>query len=152
VLVGAGMVVLCGACTPAEVDIGISDAFPVSKGRRFTAAAELIWVLRSNDLVACQSAADAIRHIQQGYQSSLPITVLVAENEQWIQGFLRTHRVRAEVVMLQPSDFQQLGRSSMQSRFFLLDSGRVQDVIDGSDVGRLQSALRNSGRQSVSPK
>lgn len=80
-LVGAGMVVLCGACTPAEVDVGIRDAFPVTKGRRFTADAELVWVLRSNDLAACQSAADAIRQMQHRYHSSLPITVLVAEDE-----------------------------------------------------------------------
>ncbi|HEX9937778.1 MAG TPA: hypothetical protein VGB15_11670 [Longimicrobium sp.] len=136
------------------------DALPV--GSRFPlasapAAAQVVWVVRPEDWITCQSAAGGIRELQRRTGPGLPLTVVyVGPHESWLSEFLRRQRIAAAIVSMDERRFRRVFRREPAPWLYLLDDGVVRGVLPAG--GEIRPARRwaalipsGTGRQGQLP-
>lgn len=126
--------VLCvaaSACAASSSDaVPMGERFPLT--RTPDAPIEIVWVLRPDDYLTCQTAADGVRRLQRKYGAALPVSVVgVGPHPEWLRGFLRRQRVDARVTSFTEQEFRRRFQRRPAPWIYLLRDGRVFDVVPG---------------------
>ncbi|SOD02474.1 hypothetical protein SAMN05216486_10382 [bacterium JGI 053] len=140
--VGVLCVASAVACAVPSADaVPPGERFPLTRGNAPPAPLEIVWVLRPDDYLTCQNAADGVRRLQRGYGRALPVTVLaIGPHPEWLREFLRRQRIDAEVTILAESEFRRRFQRQPAPWLYLLRGGRVFDVLPG--LGSVYPAAR----------
>ncbi|HEV7591293.1 MAG TPA: hypothetical protein VGO40_24485 [Longimicrobium sp.] len=103
--VAAALGVAAAASCAASADaVPRGERFPLGSG---AAPMEIVWVLRPDDYLTCQTAADGVRRLQRQYGGALPVSVVgVGAHPEWLRGFLRRQRIEAGITSLSERDFR----------------------------------------------
>ena len=92
----------------------------------------VVWVLRPDDFLTCQTAADGVRQLQQRFGASLPIRVVhVGPHPAWVRGFLRRQRIEADVTPMTERVFRKQFHRAPAAWLYLVRRGVVVDVLPG---------------------
>lgn len=131
--VGVVCVAASAACAVSSADaVPLGDRFPLISGDSPAAPLEIVWVLRPDDYLTCQNAANGVRRLQRSHGRALPVRVLaIGPHPEWLREFLRRQRIDAEVTVLAESEFRRRFQRQPAPWLYLLRAGRVFDVIPG---------------------
>ena len=109
--------------------LAVGSRFPLAA---FTAPAEVVWVVRPDDYLACQTAAGGIREIQRRAGPGMPLTVLyVGPHASWLDEFLRRQRIAATIVPMKEDHFRRAFHRNPGPWLYLLSHGVVRGVLPG---------------------
>ncbi len=111
----------------------------LAPGARFPVAAvadapaQVVWVVRPEDYLTCQTAAGEIRELQRQAGPRVPFTVLyVGPHGSWLEQFLARQRIRATVTVIGDDAFRRAFRRAPGPWLYLLRRGVVRGVLPGA--------------------
>lgn len=129
---GLALVLAAAACHAGDGP-AIGDPFPLVADP--AGALRVAWVLRPDDYLTCQTAADGVRRLQRRHGDALPVTVVsVGAHPEWLRGFLRRQRIEASLVSLSERDYRRRFGGPAAPRLYLLRGGTVLDIAPGRGV------------------
>jgi hypothetical protein len=140
-------------CGPLPDDpLPVGSRFPLAVAGT---AAEVVWVVRPDDYLTCQTAAGGLRELQRQVGSSVPLTVVyVGPHASWLEEFLHRQRIAATIVPMDEGRFRRAFHRNPGPWLYLLSDGVVRGVLPGG--GEVRPAKRWSelinaarGRQRV---
>jgi hypothetical protein len=128
----AGVTVL-ESCTPASDNPLPPDlALPPTLLTQ-AAPVQIVWVLRPEDYLTCQNAAQAVRILQRHYGEALAVSVIYSgPRPEWVVEFLRQQRIAAEFTPLGRREFYTVFGRRPPPAIYLVDGTRVVDVLPGT--------------------
>lgn len=133
---------LAAGCAPrSRESVPVGERFPLGGEDGPAVRTRVVWVLRPDDYLTCQTAANGVRRLQARYGATVPVSVLaVGAHPEWLRGFLRRQRIEAPVTVLGEREFRRRFRRLPAPWLYLLRDGKVADVVPG--VGDVYPAAR----------
>jgi len=116
-------------------------ADPLPVGREFPGFArswapwEVVWVIRPEDFLTCQTVARGVRAFQRAPGVPVPVTVVYVgdSHADWVRDFLRRQRIQATVRTASERQFADWFGQPAAPRVYLLRRGRVADQVSARD-------------------
>lgn len=130
---GAACVFAVAACARGSGGaVPIGDRFPMAAPDGSSPRTRVVWVLRPDDYLTCQTAANGVRRLQRRYGAALPVAVIsVGPHPEWLRGFLGRQRIDAPVTRLDEDEFRRRFGREPAPWLYLVRDGRVFDVVPG---------------------
>lgn len=130
----------CGEAAPDLHRVG--ERLPDGLGQAVENGADVVWVLRPEDYLTCQTAADAIRRAQRLHGSALEITVIsVGSRPEWVRAFLVRQRIDAEVRPVPHEEFVALFGYPPAATLYLTRDGVIRHALITSPQGDGMAAV-----------
>jgi hypothetical protein len=96
------------------------------------APVQVVWVLRPDDYLTCQTAAPGLRDLQRATGAGVPLTIVyVGPHADWLREFLGRQRLQATVRRMDDEAFRRSFHRSPMPWLYLLDGGVVRSVLPG---------------------
>jgi hypothetical protein len=148
-----------GCTRLAEGALPLGSRFPLAG---VASGTQVVWVMRPDDYLTCQTAAGGIRELQRRAGHGVPLTVLyVGPHPAWLAEFLARQRIAATVVTIEETRFRRVFGREPRPWLYLLSHGMVRSVLPGRGYVRpaaswgallaAADARRETGAQAAGP-
>ncbi len=146
----AGALAAAG-CSGSAGALQAGRADPLSAEGARAAGTQVVWVSRPADLLSCQTPARALRRIQLRDSGVEVRLVLVGNAGGLEQGFLRQHRLTAEVERITPAQYRRrLGNTALPAMYVVrggsvtrawTSRAKLIEATDGEDPPLMQTVM-----------
>lgn len=127
-LIAVGACVGCSAPEPRALVAG--DSAPAAWIGGEPDRPVLAWVFTGDDILGCRSAAADLRRLQaRAGQDFRLVLVYVGDRPQWVKGFARRERLRADVLGLGGREYGERFGAAPLPAYYFVHRGIVADVL-----------------------
>lgn len=133
-LIIATFAVVSGCGRTSEAALPLGARFPLVAA---DAPVQVVWVVRPEDYLTCQTAAGGLREFQRKVDPGVPLTVLyTGPHASWLDEFLRQQRITATILAIREADFRRAFARKPGPWLYFVRGGVVQGVLPGGGYVR----------------
>lgn len=137
-----GLTVSCTDPGAGGQRLRVGNDAPIAAASQYQDAVTILWAIRAEDCLVCQTPAADLRSLQRRYGSRVTIIALiVGPNPNVVEGFLRSERLTATAIRFDERTFQGLFGDLILPTLYLVHEGKIVWAWTSATLSTARSEL-----------